>query len=491
MAPPGVNSFFDHMDTLSAFGPCYYHSPFSIAPKPSLQPLMSPPAIKATLSSPLSSSRVETDILSILSDHDYTSKPSGGLRRGVADVKEECSEDEAESSLDNGSSSGDAMLSSAADFSNEIVADTDFLQELDSLDFTDLDPCTDVAMEDSFQDFIDSVLDKSRPPFFGGDDSDSIQHEAVILNQEEFLGFLGLQPAGSSIVVQPDVSLCKPDIVCPDIPVPSEAVPTKKCSSCSQWETVSRVVYSSASSHTYTTVPARSDNNVTIKQSRFPLSTLSVMSPKQMLPLTIDTSFDFASELSGQLCGQVEDVAMQDAVKQQGSEDDATRDLLNWLQEDPIEPRVSNSAAEQQKQLIVLAPSLDLESFVDLEDFVQDSSCPQMLVHQNNDATSNCNGYLKFSFLSTDRHSQHFGYNEDIVGSSCVKSSLDYYSSPDSPVSSRSWPCSNTASPSSSPSASSVDLSSAESTQLALLNLFSEENASVLHSIEDSDLRFI
>ncbi|KAH9500143.1 hypothetical protein Btru_077301 [Bulinus truncatus] len=506
MAPPGVNSFYDYLDTLSAFGPRY--SSLQLSLSSSFVSTMSPPAINVTQLASSSSKPMmkSSDILSILSDHDYVTKPVGWERPTEAPVEKQAlySDGEEEEALEEEETMGadesvgaptqgtvgDAMLSSAADFSSE--TDTDFLQELDSIDFTDLDPCSDVAMEDSFQDFIDSVLDRPRPTFFGAEmesDGGGFQqgsHEAVILSKEGFLGALGLKPTAQTsnrAALASNVTSCCFEPFGPitqDNPTP-ERVPTKQCSSCSSLESVSRIVYSTAGTHSYTTVPALSRSDCSIRPSCFPQSVMGALSQGRLFPLTIDTSFDFEPQLSTRCDSPVRDYNSEEEDKPQ-VDDDA--ELLKWLHGGAEE----SDSVRRTGQLEDV--QMDMETFIGLDSYVTESTSPspQTYIPRDNDPDI---GHLKLSFLSADRYgflNRNFPRTEKCNESS-VKSS---YNSPSAdPLSSGPWSYSGTVSPYSSPSFSDQESSSNESTQLALLNLFSEENASALHSIEESDLRFI
>ncbi|CAL1546976.1 unnamed protein product [Lymnaea stagnalis] len=532
MAPPGVNSFYDHLDTIMTFGSCF--SPFSSSYSSSL---MSPSSLKPALS-PMSSRSFSYGLSVIHADHDYVIKPVvAESARPVGDVT---------TRLEGGTSAcveeggcpapgSDAMLSSAADFEStgeDNITDTDCLPDLDSIDFslTDLDPCSDMAMEDSFQEFIDSALDKSSETFYGNDEEAAAaprrETEAVVYNKEDFFHVLGLRPAGQTATVATPTSSSTQTL---------EAVPTKK-SSCSGAETFPSIVYSTACNrhhHTVQTSPSTRGAHRNIAPSS--PQVLLIPSLEFMTPLTIDTSFDIGQEFPGEFSRQAEDVTMVE-TSGETCEDSETHEFLKWLH-DAHEPKTNDAnnneiyagcllAASMEtgnSQKAVESPELDLESFIDLDDYIADSTTSYTGVaatathaeqmsdsivfarQTSQDGVSD----LKLSFLS--ELSYRFHENERLQNDAGfdfrIKTLQHCHSSQSSPVGShsvsshgyRTWPSSESGSPAPSPiSLKSTDPSSVshlayrDGAHLAMLDLFSEENAPALLHIEmsDQDIRF-
>lgn len=528
MAPPGVNSFYDHLDSIMTFGSCF--SPFSSSYTSSL---MSPLSLKPALS-PLSSRSFSYGLSVIHSDHDYVIKPAAPESAQFADDATASdittSPDGSNSAcVDEGSCQApgsDAMLSSAADLDStgdDNIADTDFLPDLDSIDFslTDLDPCSDMAMEDSFQEFIDSALDKSSATFYGNDEEAAVMKPetgAVIYNKEDFFHMLGLRPTGQVTTATP--TSCSTQTL--------EAVPTKK-TSCSGTEASTSTVYSTAYNrqhHAVQTSPSTQGVRRNYAPSSSPHVLLIPSSLELMTPLTIDTSFDISLECPRELSPQGDDVTMAENSGETCDDSD-TNEFLKWLHdaneiktnddnnnEINLGGLMASSTVTGNYSQRAVESELDLESFIDLDDYITDSTTPYpevtsmapsisdgLVAHRKyQKAVSDLKLSLltEFSFRFTENERQK---NDAVSDYSTVPTQRCNSSrtSPAVPHSKHSlgyktWPSSVSGSPFHSPlSARSTDISSVsplddhDRTHLSMLDLFSEENAPSLLHIEMSD----
>ncbi|XP_059146110.1 uncharacterized protein LOC131933345 [Physella acuta] len=500
MAPPGVNSFYDYLDNIMTTGSSCYLSSSKLSVIGSLSPSSFKPSF-----GPLSPSTYSIGLSVIHSDHDYVIKPAQVTCQSRSDVAEKLSPADDESNC-----VGDAMLSSAADFGNladDNMTGSDFLQDLDNIDFSlaDLDPCSDMTMEDSFQDFIDSAIDKSVQPFFGADmDGEAPQpHNTVIYNKEEFLHRLGLTPTPTPDVqahlVSPNSEPSHPTLH--SSPFTSDLIPTKK-GSCSCSETTSCVVYSTAhSQHIVQTCSS------TVKSSN-PLHkgvNLQLYSHEPMTPLTIDTSF---TDLPETFHIDLDNSTHSDDETDMCTEDSETVEFLKWLHDDPDHDKDINN----NNSAPVVSPvssdnripeSVDFESFVNLEDLASADSIslptPQSVDSQTSPQSpqDKTHPHLRFSFIPESHYTSKNLKTDSLSSGSPYTIQNSPFHAVSDYCSTQKWPSSAHTSPSASPSSiSSTDymwVSSTESQQLSLLSLFSDENAPALLQSECSlpEIRFI
>ncbi|BFZ09980.1 hypothetical protein BsWGS_13018 [Bradybaena similaris] len=453
------------------------------------------------------------------------------------------------------SSYGDAMLSSCAatDFEKgvgESTADTDFLKDLDDLDFSfdDLNPCSEVAMEDSFQEFIDSALDQSYSTSLHDMSPDkelsTSGQDAVILSKEQFLALLELKPTqqdnnvNNNILSQSSTLIgtgsCPDSIICSsdgpvskvaDLSTPkvytkdvnhNDQVPTRQCS----WlcfESEFKAVYSIAHPINQESVmTCSSASSLRNKDDCTECSETGLASEVRMSPLFVDN-------ISGCVSGSLQsspkdciDVVMEEDTLQRTDRD--TADIMTWLNESQQEFQqqvIDNNNIDQTHTDELLAglempnqntmarSPLYLESFVDLEHFEIETSdkeahphtdhpCQGLADHSKCDSISSCNSsQLKLSVFTEHTDCFSHTYPESSLSEMLSPNSSDFSHNAFSPALSIS---DSNQSPFSPQQLRSMDLSfssnyddelceTAGKSPLALLNLFSDENAtSLLHT---------
>ncbi|BFZ24839.1 hypothetical protein BsWGS_27878 [Bradybaena similaris] len=370
MVPPGVHTFSGmkissiHLSTSSTTNP---FSRASLSPE------------KWILSSQLSS---------IFRDHAYVLKSHGG----------DTADDTSWSNGRNQSTAGagdDHVFSSKIDGFRNITesGDVDFLKGLDELDF-DLDPDDDVEMADSFQDFIDSALEDSCYSFLtdrltGGSSQQSHQGNGDI-GKEEFLSSLCLRSAQvkasnsdltSSLDERAPNTTCSVQAADQDTQL-LDQVPTKRCS-CMASEAAPRAVYSMAQvSQPVCTSPSTLVTNSKDSACSNCLQT-RLTSDRPMSPLFIDTSFSECPQSLQSFSGDSVSAASETTHDPSDSDNDAT-DVMKWLSESQQSGDVYTDSLnwESDNKVFVLPDkpscSLDLESFVDLDDYL-DEDLPQQI----------------------------------------------------------------------------------------------------------------
>lgn len=389
-----------------------------------------------------------------------------------------------------------------------------FFKFPDCIDFSlaDLDPCSDMTMEDSFQDFIDSAIDKSVQPFFGADMDADVPppHNTVIFNKEEFLHRLGLTPTPT-----PEASV---DLVSantePSYPVPSlhsspftsDLIPTKK-GSCSCSETTSCVVYSTAhSQHIVQTCSSTVKSSNSLNKG----VNLKLFSHEPLTPLTVDTTF---TDLPETFHIGLDNATPSDDETDMCTEDSETVEFLKWLHDDPDQDKdINNNSATVASPVASpicadnrIPESVDLESFVDLEDLASADSISHPTQQSVDSQTSpqspqdKPHPHLRFSFIPESHYTSQkmkTDFEHLPSGSPYIDQNSPFHTVSDY-CSTQKWPSSAHTSPSVSPSSISSNdymwVSSTESQQLSLLSLFSDENAPALLQSECSlpEIRFI
>uniref|UniRef100_A0A0B7AYR7 Uncharacterized protein n=1 Tax=Arion vulgaris TaxID=1028688 RepID=A0A0B7AYR7_9EUPU len=552
MAPPGVNTLFDPLDIMtfpSVFIPVLPRSESTSVFSSLLQPL------PQKVSSLPESSFI---LSSIHSDHDYVIKSHMNKEYGLSvDTDDYC--DQAVG--DNNSSSsggGDAMLSRCAvDFekvSTEGI-DTDFLIDLDDLNFNldGLDPYCEVAMEDSFQDFIDSALEQSYSSLLNNistcNDKQPHGTEAVILNKEQFLSTLNLRPtqentnsdecwsspstsqsASSSSFSSNSlfsntttyVNCHKTSNLNNNNSSSCNSIPTRQCSYL-EFESVFKAVYSTAHPQECVRIcPSNLITNTTERTNIRDCRPLNSTPDIVMSPLFIDTSLSGVTTKSFKSSDDSLDITMEE--DNQWRLDQETVDIMTWLsegqQEDYQQYSDSNNNiihservnkvshfADTPNYSSLATPSLDFESFVDLDDLETETqqSDPDYMLQQTNKQSKNSITNVDFTDHFTSRTTFPHSSDSDIQSEisfqgklSPVSSDLSYCNI--SPAWSRTDSFHSLVSPhpltimdlSSSNFDDDTDDNSMKS-PFALLNLFSDENAtSLLHT--DStvpNIRFI
>lgn len=450
----------------------------------------------------------------------------------------------------------DAMLSSAVDSEKlaEEGTDTDFLKDLDDLTFTFDDPCCEVAMEDSFQDFIDSALDQSSyPPFLSDASDDKPVHcqSAVILNKEQFLETLQLKPAqehgdawatqsasflpntfsinrlASTNKTSVDVSSnqsqnhnAKPASFC-------DMIPTRQCSCV---DSVFKAVYSTAHPpqrdcvrtcpSTLVTCRNFENNDYLIPQSQTPETSTP--------PVFIDLSPRQLSDTSQVSTLECLSITIDDDTAQKMDND--TADIMKWLSESqhgqPQHSSDSNNnntshgvsinesvsfSTEISQQSSFVASSFDFESFVDLDDLetemtdrnekcTQNYPCERTVTYQSKvDKSGPYISQLKLSLLTEHLNFSTKHPHGSLSDAYSDSSLIDKLSPKCSDLSycdfSPSWSRTDSTQSAVSPATlASMDVSlssnlddttddSLAKSPFALLNLFSDENAtSLLHN---------
>lgn len=424
-----------------------------------------------------------------------------------------------------------------------------FISFTDDLNFCpeDLDPCSDFEMEDSIEDFIDSALEKTYPsdryPHSSGDHTGLTCKDAVIFSKEEFLASLELRPAqgiSNAELWSPSVT-CKSQIDSTASVNEAElymsssvsngtqlmnSIPRKECS-CLDVKDVTKAVYSTAHSLNEDSVricpstlnASRSDGRCRdCSPGRHP-------SERLFLPLFVQIS-GVNSELSQNPSG--------DCVHMRSESPDFdkdTADIMKWLkdsqhsEERPYNDHISCAlSGGQEGRASTLREidrgdftlsSMDLETFVDLDDFLnkttsgssQEEVARDHSLQRTSDRLEH-NGVepsrfsqLKLSFLEEqpeyirqiDR--QRLGSDSNLFSEVFPR---DQKSSATSSCVSPAWSLADSTVLSMSPSPlTSMDLpvtlhsedsveESSPRSQLALLKLFSDENALSLF-LSDSD----
>lgn len=398
----------------------------------------------------------------------------------------------------------------------------------DELDF-DLDPDDDVEMADSFQDFIDSALGDSGYSFLSdrltGGSSQQPHHGIGGISKEEFLSSLCLRSAqvkasNSDLSSSPYERAPSSSWSVPAADQDNQLldqVPTKRCS-CMTSEAVHRAVYSMAQvSQPVCTSPSTLVTNSNDSSCRKCLQT-RLTSDRLMSPLFIDTSFSECPQSLQSFSGdsvRTESVTTNDSA----DSDTDTTDIMKWLSETQQSGDLyTDSLNWESDNKVFVAPdnrscSLDLESFVDLDDYL-DEDLPQQI-------TPGCPcdhsplhpaikdavimSPLRLSFLEEQQDRKRcssFGFIPNLSMSSNIShDGRSSESSNMSPWHSPAWSVTDSSQLSplgsmnlSGPTAqNSIFEDSSLKGQLALLKLFSEDNVESLLLAESSapTIRFV
>ncbi|CAG5117364.1 unnamed protein product, partial [Candidula unifasciata] len=416
--------------------------------------------------------------------------------------------------------------------------------------FDDLNPCCEVAMEDSFQDFIDSALEQSYSTFLhelspDNETSSSSCTDTVIFSKDQFLAALELRPvqnnSNSSNMLSPsstpvDVGCCSdsatrsssvsvaetadsstPKVYTQDSSS-NDQVPTRQCS-CMGFVSESKAVYSVAHSTNQESLMTCSSTSALSKgDDCTECSQSGLTSEVRMSPLFVDP-------FSGSICCSSQ-LYQQDGmyiVMEEDSLQKTDRDtagIMTWLNDSQqvfrqqyghtngISPEHSQdviAGTELSNQNTTITSSMDLETFADLEDVEVEATDKEPHTHtcqkpenpSNCFSNSPCISRLKLSAFterveSIGKLTQSFCSYTYPESSELLSPSSSYVAHNDfSPA--LSIPDSNQ-SPFSPQHLRSMDLSFSSNyddaifdtsvkSPLALLNLFSDENAaSLLHA---------
>ncbi|CAG5122948.1 unnamed protein product [Candidula unifasciata] len=464
-----------------------------------------------SFSSSLSSEKwiSSSQLSSILSDHAYVLRPpDGGLEDDMA------------------WSNGGNEPSVSVDKGNEVFSrrmiglqnttecgDADFLSGLDDLDF-DLEPCEDVDMAESFQEFIDSALEDSCCSF-SGESTQQPELGVEDISKEEFLSSLCLrstQVQASNSDLQSSLCEKAPDSSCSVMSADEDAqlldaVPTKRCC-CMVSQTFPTTVYSMARDGLQSLVrtsPSSLVTNISDNSCRNCLEN-RLTARRVMSPLFIDTSFGECSQSLQSSSGDYVDTSVfgQDSS---GTDDNSdTTDVTAWLTESPQSNCYTDCLNESCDNIVFAmsensTSSLDLESFVDLDDYMDEDlqqrralgyPCDNSQLHPANKDTQqtsllekqqNHKRYSSFEF------SPHFSFCQSVSPGSRRSESSNL-----SPCSSPAWSVTDASQlsplgslhPSESGPLDNIEEDFSLKGQLALLNLFSEENAESLLLAESS-----
>lgn len=414
--------------------------------------------------------------------------------------------------------------------------------------FDDLNPCCEVAMEDSFQEFIDSALEQSYSTSLddlsADSESSTSSQDAVILSKEQFLAMLELQPtqqddnANNNVLSQSSTLLgtgsCPDNIICSsdgpvlkiaDLSTPkvymenvnhNDQVPTRQCS-CLCFESEFKAVYSIAHPiNQESMMTCSSASSLRKKDDCTECSETGLASEVRMSPLFVDNISGCVSgsfQSSPKDC--IDDVMEEDTLQRT---DRDTADIMTWLNESQQEFQqqyIDNNNINQTHTDDLLAGSdfpnqntmasspLYLESFVDLEHFEIKTSdkeehphtghtCLGPADHSQSDSISSCNSsQLKLSVFTERADCFSHTYPESSLSEMLSPHSSEVSHNAFSPALSITDSNQSLFSPQ---QLRSMDLSfssnyddelceTAGESPLALLNLFSDENAtSLLHT---------